>query len=130
MFGQRARGYLPPFVFLACLCLSAAAAPAQDQGEDPARVPTRIVLTWSGDPSTTQAVTWRTEEEVPDPRAQIALLAGDPKSVESATPVMATSQQIITEGSATAWYHSVTFQGLKPKTDYCYRVGSDSAWSE
>src|SRR3954469_21919270 len=38
----------------------------------PGPVPDRIILTWKGDPTTTQAVTWRTDTTVTAAVAQIA----------------------------------------------------------
>jgi hypothetical protein len=42
-------------------------------------LPDRVVLTWSGDPATTQAVTWRTATSVERGLAQLALAADNSK---------------------------------------------------
>src|SRR5262247_2612941 len=40
--------------------------------------PDRIVLTWSGDPATTQSITWRTDTTVANPVVQYALASPGP----------------------------------------------------
>ncbi len=42
-------------------------------------MPDRIVLTWHGDPTTTQAVTWRTSTAVTRAVAELAVADGGPK---------------------------------------------------
>src|SRR5262245_56337726 len=46
----------------------------------PTPVPDRIILTWAGDPATSQAVTWRTDTSVAAGKAvaQLALAEGGP----------------------------------------------------
>ena len=95
----------------------------------PTALPDRIVLTWTADPSISQAVTWRTSTEVADGFAQIALATPGPEFVKEAKTITAKSQALKTNLS-TAHYHSVEFTGLLPKTKYAYRVGDEVNWSE
>ncbi len=44
----------------------------------PTAMPDRIILTWAGDPATTQAVTWRTSTDVKQGLAEIAVADGGP----------------------------------------------------
>lgn len=44
----------------------------------PTPMPDRIILTWSGDPATTQAVTWRTDPTIRKALAQIAAATPGP----------------------------------------------------
>jgi hypothetical protein len=44
----------------------------------PGSIPSRIILTWAGDPARTQAVTWRTQTPLPSPQAQLAKFTADP----------------------------------------------------
>src|SRR5688500_1994527 len=44
----------------------------------PTPMPDRIILTWSGDPATTQAVTWRTDPTIRNALAQIAVATAGP----------------------------------------------------
>lgn len=104
--------------------------------EKASRNPDRIVLTWAGDPTTTQAVTWRTDTSVTEPVAEIALAEGSPRFVENAWRVAGESQPF--EASAAAYnpaeavhFHTVFFEDLTPDTLYAYRVGDGEAvWSE
>lgn len=95
----------------------------------PTLLPDRIVLTWTGDPATTQAVTWRTSTEVPQGLAEIAKAEAGPKFPAKAQRVNATSQALLTDLS-TAHYHTIEFLDLQPKTKYAYRVGDGLNWSE
>ncbi|HJZ56741.1 MAG TPA: metallophosphoesterase family protein [Gemmataceae bacterium] len=103
----------------------------------PTPQPDRIILTWKGDPATTQAVTWRTDTSVTGAVAQIALAdpgpgvepgwrGYDPKKVTTAPARTDPLKTAINE----AHYHSVNFEGLRPKTRYMYRVGDGTVWSE
>jgi len=96
----------------------------------PDKTPARIVLTWAGDPTRSQAVTWRTDTLVTGPRAQIAPLTPSPKVEASALTVKGTATAVaLPEGKSAAQY-AVRFQDLKPGTKYTYRVGDGSTWSE
>ena len=95
--------------------------------------PDRIVLTWAGDPSTTQAVTWRTSIDVQTAVAQIAVSEDGPDFRDKHRTVQAKTERLDSDqGSAN--YHSVNFEGLDPDTMYVYRVGDGNEegglWSE
>lgn len=111
---------------------SASASPAM---ADPAVVyqpsvtPDRIVLTWSGDPATTQSVTWRTSTDVTSPVAEITVADADPAFAETGKLFTATSQSL-TSDLGTAAFHTVKFTGLEPSTRYAYRVGDGVNWTE
>jgi len=95
----------------------------------PTLLPDRIILTWAGDSTTTQAVTWRTSTEVTKGLAEIAVADAGPKFPEKARRVEAATQPLTTDLS-TAHYHAVKFEGLLPATKYAYRVGDGVNWSE
>lgn len=95
----------------------------------PTAMPDRIILTWTGDPTTSQAVTWRTSTEVTKAYAEIAIADGSPKFDENAKQVDAKTQQLETDIN-TAKFHTVEFQNLQPGTKYAYRVGDGENWSE
>lgn len=103
----------------------------------PTPMPDRIILTWKGDPATTQAVTWRTDLSVKTPVAEVAPAdpgpgvekgwrGYDPKKVATLSARTEPLKTAINE----ALYHSVHFEGLTPKTKYMYRVGDGANWSE
>lgn len=95
----------------------------------PLSVPDRIVLSWDGDPATSQAVTWRTDLSAGPTLAQIARADHGPKFVSAAATVQGESTTLETDLSP-ARYHSVRFTGLQPSTLYVYRVGDGVNWSE
>lgn len=93
--------------------------------------PDRVVLTWSGDPRTTQAVTWRTSTEVTEAWAEIAIAEAGPGFAAKDKPmrVDAATEPLATDLGA-AHYHSVRFERLSPGVKYAYRVGDGVNWSE
>ncbi|MFH1680862.1 MAG: fibronectin type III domain-containing protein [Candidatus Eisenbacteria bacterium] len=109
--------------------LSADYGPEASLDPSPTRLPDRIILTWTGEPSTTQAVTWRTNNKIKDAFAEIARADASPDFHEGARRVRAKSEALRTRSGA-ARFHSVEFTGLEPNTVYAYRIGSKSGWSE
>ena len=118
------------------------AAAAHEEGHDhpppkadaaevyrPTVVPDRIILTWTGNPATTQAVTWRTSLDVKKGVAQIAVAEAGPAFAGKARTALAVSQLLKTNLSE-ARYHTAQFEGLSPGTRYAYRVGDGVNWSE
>ncbi|MDX2150089.1 MAG: metallophosphoesterase family protein [Bryobacteraceae bacterium] len=95
----------------------------------PSAMPDRVILTWSGDPATTQSVTWRTSVGVEGARAQIAEAGDGPDFTKQSDEVKAASE-LLKSDLGEAAYHSVTFQKLKPSTVYAYRVGDGTNWTE
>jgi len=98
--------------------------------------PDRIVLTWTGDPSTSQAVTWRTDDTVSvgyaelapaDPAARFDLAAERYEAVTEALDL----GQYARNAPKRVHFHTVEFEGLEPDALYAYRVaGGDDRWSE
>lgn len=137
---KSSRSILGRILLASVLAGSATAAFAHDGHEHPVKVepaehyaptaiPDRIILTWSGDPTTSQAVTWRTSTDVAEAYAEIAVAEGSPKFDENAKQHVAKTQELKTNIN-TANFHSVEFEGLKPGTKYAYRVGDGENWSE
>ena len=102
--------------------------------DEPTADPDRIVITWSGDPTTTQSVTWRTDTSVTAAQAQVAVATAhpgfslDPVTVSAETQLVDASRAL--GESVVASFHSVTFTSLAPGTLYAYRVGDGERWSE
>jgi len=98
------------------------------------KTPDRIILTWAGDPATSQSVTWRTDTTVTTAVAQYALASPGPGFGLAAQTVAARSRTVdaraVKDAGLAAAYHSVTFSGLTPDTLYAYRVGDGTRWSE
>jgi 3',5'-cyclic AMP phosphodiesterase CpdA len=106
---------------------------------NPTPSPDRVVLTWKGDPATTQAVAWRTDPSVENPVAQLALSADGPsfdsrwakgKFDAKPVPTFPAETAELKTGAYSSLYHTVNFTGLRPKTKYVYRVGTEKDWSE
>ncbi|WP_160168329.1 phytase [Novipirellula maiorica] len=95
----------------------------------PSAVPDRIVLTWAGDPTTTQSVTWRTDMSVKKAVLEFAIAEDGPLFVNKTQQTDAKSESLKTD-LGLAQYHSVTLTELKPSTKYVYRVGDGVNWSE
>jgi hypothetical protein len=97
-------------------------------------LPDRVILTWSGDPATTQSVTWRTDTTVARAVAQYALASPGPGFGHEAQTMDATSATLdarhVQSSGAVVRYHSATLTGLQPDTVYAYRVGDGERWSE
>jgi hypothetical protein len=95
----------------------------------PTPIPDRIVLSWTGDPATTQSVNWRTSVNVAQNWAEIAESEDGPGFPKQARQVKAERQGLKSNlGEAT--YHTAHFRNLKPATIYAYRVGDGANWSE
>lgn len=144
------KNFAVTFLF-GCLLLQVSTLLAHDSGavapwQQASKWPDRIVVTFDDDPATSFAVTWRTNEVVTQTIAQIAVASADARFDRSATTVAATTERldlnnVPVEGvpHRTYWnahippahFHSVSFRGLKPDTQYAYRVRGDrGAWSE
>ena len=94
----------------------------------PSKIPDRIILNWSGDPTTTASITWRTDTSITQAEGQIA-----EANASANFTTWARSENARTEKwkhyRKVAHFHSVTFKSLKPNTLYAYRVGSGDIWS-
>ena len=125
-------------LFLSTLGSSCTGSPSgPPAGPLPSERPDRVVLTWTGDPAHSQAVTWRTASSVAGGVAQIAEATGAPDLGARATEIQAATEILRLRDSdwnsglpASVHYHSARFTGLRPSTLYAYRVGSDDGWSE
>ena len=98
--------------------------------------PDQVLLTWEGDPRTTQTVSWRTDTTITQgflafqsKRDYQAFLPRKPKVTKATTTPMIThdvvNDQLINR-------HAVTLTGLAPNTTYVYSVGDGilDNWSE
>ncbi len=100
----------------------------------PSELPDHIILTFSGDPSSSQGLTWRTDTSIKKAMAEIALSDGAPKFWRTGIQVIAKTETMdatnIRTAEVMANYHSVVFNNLLPDTVYAYRVGDGVHWSE
>ncbi len=104
-------------VFLSSITLGATVAPDH------------ITLTWSGDPKTTQTVTWRTAAGVVSGQVQYAEAINERLFPDCAITITASVEAIHTNIGDMA-IHTATITGLKPSTRYVYRAGGPNSWSQ
>lgn len=95
----------------------------------PSKMPDRVNLTWRGDPSTTQVVSWRTAA-YRDNRGfgQITKAADGPLFRHDT--VYGKAPRTLETNLGVANYHMVEFTDLEPDTEYMYRVGDGMNWTE
>ena len=98
-------------------------------GFKPSTEPDRIILTIKGDPSTTMAVTWRTDTTVSASVAQFSRNLPTIHLADSSHTVTGTYEDVEGDG-VVGRFHSVNFTSLRPATTYAYRVGSGTDISE
>ena len=103
--------------------------------EIPSKDPDRIILTFNGDPSSSRAVTWRTDTTISKSYAEIAEALVDSTFTKNSETFIAETEKFNlglykSNKSFNVNYHSVVFKNLKPNTKYLYRVGTNNYWSE
>jgi Calcineurin-like phosphoesterase/Purple acid Phosphatase, N-terminal domain len=119
---------------------------ATPQWQNASAWPDRVVATFEADPTTSFAVSWRTDATVPASVAEIARATPSGGFAHASTSKPATTEPLDLEtvrsagaelkmewnaGLSPVHYHSVSFEGLEPDTLYAYRVrGADNKWSE
>jgi acid phosphatase type 7 len=92
--------------------------------------PERIILNLTSTPSTSQAVTWRTDRGVARPQAQIVQATGFSNFDENVRTADARTQSITLDDGRVVHHHTLMFESLVPDTVYAYRVGMEGGWSE
>lgn len=84
-----------------------------------------VVLTWAGDPATSQSIQWRTATGSPNSHLRYVADGAEPTMVEAAsnelhTPDVANDPRTLR--------HTVALDGLQPGTTYRYAIGDGSTW--
>lgn len=92
-------------------------------------VPDRIILTFNGNPATSQAVTWRTDTLTAKGLAELKPATPYPGREVQPQVIQAVTERL-SLNTASALYHTATFSNLQPSTQYMYRVGNGETWSE
>lgn len=124
------------FLLATTTVFSLHADPHMHRWEEAGRDPDRIALTWTGDPATSIAVSWRTSSDISEAFAEIALSTPEPRFDFHSRRQKAETESLelssIPENHQDEVnYHSVAFEDLKPSTKYLYRVGDGGDyWSE
>ncbi|OIQ12831.1 fibronectin type III domain-containing protein [Neomoorella thermoacetica] len=112
---------------LAPAASSATGTPQYDLGAS--AQPDHITLTWTQDPLTTQTITWRTDITIARGLVQYAKAADKASFPGKAATVEATVQKF-TSDLGDMNIHTATLTGLEPGTEYIYRVGDGTNWSD
>lgn len=88
--------------------------------------PDHCILTWSGDPRTTQTIQWRTGTSVPEGVVQYAKASDLSASASDDFPsITAKTERIKTPkvlNDPLIYWHTVTLRRLEPDTRYAYRL--------
>ena len=92
-------------------------------------VPDHITLTWSGDPHTTQTITWRTDMTVISGSVQYTGIEDSANFEVKAISIKEDSSGEFKTDIGTWNIHTITIKGLMPGKTYCYRVGYGNNWS-
>lgn len=88
-------------------------------------IPDHVTLTWTGNPSTTMTITWRTDTSV-----STGFVEYQDGTALTNTPlrIRACSSNFTTDLQATRLFNA-TLTSLTPGTKYTYRVGDGKHWS-
>lgn len=123
------RFFKRPFA-LVLLLISSVPVTAQVNKSYPAsRFPDRIMLGFKGDVSRSQAVNWRTDSTVTN--AVVAIHEADPSpDFQKNARIVKAATQSVTLDDRKVNYHEAALTDLKPATQYVYRVGDGTYWSE
>jgi len=91
--------------------------------------PDHITLTWAGDPTTTQTITWRTDATVNGGVIQYTQINQSGKAILASLKTVTAAIETLKSNLGDMNLHSVTLTGLLPGTTFTYRVGDGSNWS-
>jgi len=91
--------------------------------------PDRVILIPTAKPESSQTINWRTNTEVTEAVAEIAVATDDPGLHLNARSQRGQIRFLKTENGP-AHHHHVTFSQLEPDTLYAYRVMGQDTWSE
>ena len=92
--------------------------------------PDFVTLTWTGDPSTTQTIRWRTNPAVTTGTLALARADGAPFDLATATKFTAVTQTLATPNitnDPAINFHTVTLTGLEPGTRYIFSAGGGAS---
>lgn len=100
----------------------------------PSAYPDRVILNLTEEPSTSMAITWRTNPTVTEGFCELQPATEGPVKKENTETFRARTTTVRyeyrDEPSIEANQHSFIFTGLTPGKKYMYRVGAGDHWSE
>ena len=92
-----------------------------------AAAPDHLVLSWTGDPTTTQTFTWRTDTTVS--ASVVQYKAGASADLASGATQATGTVKLYETDLGKENIHAATVTSLTPGTTYTYRVGDGTSWS-
>jgi len=90
-----------------------------------ASVPDQIILSWTGDPQTTQTIAWRTDSAIAIGKVQYMKASEKTDDFSGALEKDAVGSELYTGFN----HFAAGLDNLEPGTTYAYRVGSAEGWS-
>ena len=99
---------------------------AQAAVSEAAGAPDQIILSWTGDPQTTQTIAWRNSDAVTSGKVQYMK-----ESEKTGDFSGALEKDAVCSETYTGFNHfEAELDNLEPGVTYAYRVGSEGGWSE
>jgi 3',5'-cyclic AMP phosphodiesterase CpdA len=86
--------------------------------------PSSIILSWTGDPATSETITWQTCPYISASKVEYA-----PRGLPFFSVILAGSAANLDTNQGIVAVHSLQLTNLKPGTTYQYRVGNGVFWS-
>ena len=99
-------------------------------GAGQSTTPTRVMLNLTAEPSTSQAVNWRTDTSIDQPVVQVAPATSHPGFGQASVSITASSESVTIGKGKTVYHHAAVMTNLTPATRYAYRVGDGQHWSD
>ncbi len=93
-------------------------------------LPERIILNLTAEPSNSISITWQTKSKAVNPSVQISKAKPWINFEENVKTFVAKTEEYITDEFDSVFCYSSTVAQLLPNSNYVYKVGSDSIWSE
>ncbi len=94
--------------------------------------PDQVILTWSGDPQTTQAINWRTAPSVTAGAVEFRRADAPDAAPRRVDATYKAIEDRLLKNDPTVHRWTAEISGLEPATRYAYRVGTGAAdtWGE